>query len=270
MKFDISQYNPRQLKAIDGAVEAMIFKHLSEEPFEPSFKADPKNFRKFINNMVDFKRALQKYFEDQYQQRYRLFVYPGSLHTMDQYDDYLYDEEWQVYQDELAQLLEQYIKTAFDLGAIALALLLSIRSDYSSADGQAAITERAMKSAGDITTTTKNRVKQAIKTSLQLNEDRQAFENRIKSIFVNPWRGRFIAHEESINAYMEGKYGMAQDQGMQYKMCLSSQASDQICGGYNGQVVPIDAPFGNGMMSPQFHYGCRCDVAYAATKDGFQ
>lgn len=275
MKIKLSELSQGQLQMLDRSLEAMIFKQLSEEPFEDSYKKNPKNFRKFINNMVDFKRELAKYFDDQYQNRYRLISYPlqlrmdeGDDSENDDYSEYLYDTEWQIYQDQLASILEKFTSQAVTLGILSLALSLSIISDYTSADKQQYLIDRAYKSAGDITTTTKNRVVDAIKASLALNEDRAAFEDRIKGIFKNPYRGRFIAHEESINGYMQGKSGMAVNQGMQYKICLSSQANDEICGDHNGEIVPINAPFGNGMQQPQFHFGCRCDVAYSASPNG--
>ncbi|MDE1868202.1 MAG: hypothetical protein KGI08_10905 [Thaumarchaeota archaeon] len=268
MKFDISQYSVDQLQAIDNALEAMQFKQdPMSEPFEQSYRANPKNFRRFINNMVDYKRALMAFFKKQYENRDRLIAV-GSFVRADNYSRYLYDDEWQSYQDELATINEQYTKIAADLGAIALALLLGGASDFSSADIQKQIVTHSLKVAGTIQTTTMNRVKKAIEASIALGEDRAAFESRIQPIFVNPWRGRFIAQQESINAYMQGKSGLAAQQGLGYKTCLSAQATDQICGGINGQTVPVDSPFSNGLMLPTFHFGCRCDVAYSDSPNG--
>lgn len=267
---NVKDLNLPQLKALDDSIEAFIFKQIGEERFEDSYKADPKQFKRLINTMVAMKRELMAYFTNQYKNRYRLVRQPvfKADEADNSFDEYFFDNEWEKDQHDLAAIIDRYTSTFYDLGAIALAIALNIVFDHSSADAQTSITDHALTVAGDITTTTRDRIAEQIKASLALDETKAEFDQRLEDVLINPYRGRFIAQQEGLNAYVQAKTDLANVQGLTYKTALSSQAMDQICGGVNGETVPINQPFSNGLMQPTFHFGCRCDIAFSDSPGG--
>src|SRR6266567_1744277 len=139
---DAKTLSTTQLLTIEKSIDIFVFKQGGEESFEPTYKADPKQFRKLINAMVSYKRDLMQYFQQQYDNRYNLIR--ANLVKLDQYDDYLYDDQWNQYDDDLTQILEKNNSVHFDLGIIALAVALAIQFDFTSADAQTAIKKRAV------------------------------------------------------------------------------------------------------------------------------
>lgn len=264
MQINLNSLSLSQLHAIDNSLEALMLKQTGTEDFEPSFYADPKQFQKLISLMVSTKSNLMGYFKKQYENRYNLVN--RNVVKFDEYDDYLYAEQWDRDQQALSLFLESDIAQSYDLGIQALAFSLGILFNYSYQDAQKAITKSAQQAADDITTTTKRRVKLQIQAAMKANEDRTAFDVRMQNVFINPYRGRFIAQNEAINSYIKGKEGLAVSLDLGYKTALSAQARDKICGMVNGETVEIDKPFSNGLMRPTFHYGCKCDVKYSDQK----
>lgn len=264
---NLKELSIEQLQQMDDAVEVFLFSQSGSEPFEDSYKKDPKNFKKFSNEIVSFKRDITGYFQRQYDNRYNLIN--QYVVKWDEYDDYLYAEQWYKDQEELAAIIESHTTQAFDIGVLALALALGVSFDFGYQEYQRQLLEQARKSAQGITDTTRRRVKTQIQAAMELKENRAQFDARLKSVFMNPYRGRFIAHEEAIDAYMEGKEGLAVNLELKYKKALSAQAKDQMCGRIHGEVTEINKPFSNGKMKPRYHFGCRCDVAYSRTKTGF-
>lgn len=260
MQIDLNNLSLTQLKKIDDSFEALLFKQSGGENFETSFYDDKKEFDKLIRLMVASKRDVMGYFKQQYENRYNLVN--RSVVRLDEYDDYLYSVQWDADQKALSLLLENHISQGYDLGIAALALSLGLVFNYSYQDAQKAISVKAEKAAADITTVTQNRVKAQIEAAMKNNEDRAAFDARMKRVFMNPYRGRFIAQHEALNSYMDGKEGLAEELNLGYKTAESSQAKDKICGMVNGETQPRNKPFSNGKMKPLFHFGCKCNIKY--------
>lgn len=249
-----------KLKALDHSMEMFLCAETTGEGWEPSFKKDPKEFNKLITETVSFKSSIMGYFRRQYENRYNLVN--QAVVRWDEMDDYLYAEQWYKDQEELTTILEEHIANGFDLGTVALAVGLGLVGfDFGSQEYQRQITKQAEKSAQTITNTTQRRTKRAIEAALRLKEDRTTFDARLKSVFVNPYRGRFIAKEEAIDAYMLGKEGLALNEGLDYKQAESSQARDKLCA-VHGEIRKINEVFSNGFLRPKYHFGCRCNVRY--------
>ena len=249
-----------KLEAIDHSMEMFLCAETGGEAWEPTFKEDPKQFNKLITETVSFKNDIMGYFRRQYENRYNLVN--QAVARWDEMDDYLYAEQWYKDQQELTTILEQHTSDGFDLGTVALATGLGLVGfDFAHHEYQRQILKQAERSAQTITDTTQRRTKRAIEAALKLREDRTAFDRRLKSVFVNPYRGRFIAKEETIDAYMLGKEGLAIHEQLDYKKALSSQAKDKKCG-IHGETRKINEVFSNGFLRPKYHHGCRCDIAY--------
>lgn len=256
-----------QLKRINTSLEVFMFKQqIDPEKFEPSFRADPKQFRKLTNTIAGFRSDVMGYFKKEYDNRYNLVN--RYVVKLDEYDDYLYPDQWEQEQENLAPILDHWMSISYDLGVVALSLVFGSVFNHSASDSSNQLAAKAKVWAGDITTTTQQRVKKQIEASLSLNETREQFDARLKSVFVNPYRGAFIAQQEAMDSYINGQVGLAVDQQYGYKIALSSQAKDKVCGDINGEIVPINAAFSNGLMQPTYHFGCLCGLGFCRYADG--
>lgn len=266
MEISLDKLSTPQLHDINDSIDAFLFKEaFSKEPWDPNFKKDPQAFNKLISSMVIYKRGLMKFFNGQYQNRYNLINQHVVMadETDDQWSDYFYEAQWRQDQDELARLIDQFNRSLFDLGVAAIGLTLLTALDFSSADHAEVLTKAAQQAASFIINTTQDRASAAIKAALSLQETRAVLDSRLQTIFVNPYRGSFIAQDQALRSYFAGKAGAAVDVGFTKKTWLGSQAQDKVCGDVNGQTVDINGRFSNGLDGPLAHYGCRCDIAYS-------
>lgn len=251
-----------QIEAAQTAIDAFLFKEGDgKERWESSFTKDPKQFDTLINRLVKYKQDVMRYFRKQYENRYNLIN--QNVVKADEEDDYFYQDIWDQQDQDLAGIVENNNSTGYDLGILMLANSLARTVDFSSVDASKEITDRAITTSQGINDTTRKRALKAIQTSMDLGEDRAALDERLKKVFVNSFRGSVIAEYETLTSFMEGKQGLALNLELGFKTWLGSQAHDRICGDTNGEVVPVDKPFGNGLMKPLAHVGCRCDVAYS-------
>lgn len=261
---DIKSLTTPQLQRINDEMDLFLFKEgFSKEPWDKNFMKYPDQFKKLTNEMVSYKRDLMSFFNDQYQNRWQLVSQHAVKADEFGWDGYFYDPSWENSQNALSQVLEKHNSITADLGILIIALGLGTSLDYSSQDLQSEITKTAQQAAKQILTTSRDRIQKAIQTSLELGESRADFENRLKSIFVNQYRGSFIAQDQSLRNYFTGKDGAAVDVGLTKKTWLGQQAKDVICGSMSGITVAINALFPNGLPGPLAHFGCRCDVAYS-------
>lgn len=262
MQINAKELNLQQLRGVDDALEAFIFKQgLSGENWETSYKKNPQQFKKLINALILYKRDLMKYFRAQYENRYNLIN--QYVVKMDEYDDFFYSEQWGIEDQTLAPIIEQHNTIGADLGIFAMAYSLDRYLNFTSADMQKEITKRAVDISKEINATTQKRLQKQIKTAVELGETRAELDQRIQKIMINSFRGNFISQYETLTSYMEGKKGVAFAEDLMYKTWLGAQAKDSICGDTSGQTVKIDEPFRNGLMGPLAHGGCRCDIEYS-------
>lgn len=279
-KLDISKLTQPQLAKISNSLDYFIFTESSlfmkGEPFAPSYKKNAKHFKDIITLMVGFKREVMAYFKKQYENRYNLvrvnLVKAAEDDTIDQDNGdegmdsiYIYTDQWDIEDDELAKILQNNKEAAYALGLIGFVNQTGRDTNHSSSDAGYVITKDAQEVAVQINDVTKKRIIQAIKTSLELGENRDDFDKRLKKIFVNPYRGRFIAQNEALQSYLDAKDEAAQqDPTITKKTWVGVQPDDtEICGQVLNETVGINESFSNGLDGPPPHLGCRCDLIYS-------
>lgn len=121
----------------------------------------------------------------------------------------------------------------------------------------------------NIDETTRNRIAQSIKTSIQLGEDHTQAVQRLQSVIADSDRADMIAHTEAVRAYAQGRAIYAKQSNATGKYWSDSNAVD-ICADNTAQgVIPIDADFVSGDPNEPAHPRCKCIVTYVYGDQGF-
>lgn len=123
--------------------------------------------------------------------------------------------------------------------------------------------------AYNIDETTRNRIAQSIKTSIQLGEDHTQAVKRLQSVIADPDRADMIAHTETVRAYAQGRAIYAKQSNATGKYNSDSNAVDECADNTAQGVIPIDADFVSGAPNEPFHVRCKCIVTYVYGDQSF-
>jgi SPP1 gp7 family putative phage head morphogenesis protein len=253
------------LEGIEEAVTTFLFKQQPEgERFHPDYRKNRKAFKKLLRETVKFKREMSRFFAAQYERIIPRLYTPGiRADELSEEEDYLRYIDWDQENQTLTATLEINLGSLFAVGAKATEMQLQADLNIGPHMTEEAkfLREYTVKLSGEINDTTKKRITQQIKTSIEVGETRQQLTDRISNVLNNPKRARMIAQTESIRAYAEGRLAVGRRLKVPYKQLQSFQVdSGEICGQVNGEVVPLDQPFRNGLQMPPFHPSCRCSL----------
>lgn len=117
--------------------------------------------------------------------------------------------------------------------------------------------------AYNIDETTRSKIAQSIKTSIQLGENQQQAAERLSKIIADPIRADMIAYTETVRAYAQGRAAYAQQSNAVGKHWYDSNAID-ICADNTAQGwLPIGADFISGDPNEPAHPNCRCITIYS-------
>ena len=116
--------------------------------------------------------------------------------------------------------------------------------------------------------TTRDEIRQALKTGLSLGETRDELAKRVGAVAEDmvTWRAKMIAQTETINAYTQGSLQLYRESGVvKKKTWLDGQPlACEFCQDLDGTSVDLDSefesPLGN-VQGPALHPGCRCAIA---------
>ncbi len=268
---DLSELSVEQLEGIADTVDAFVFKQQQPgEKFHPDYKRNKKLFKKLIRETVKFKRDIRKFFLAQFSRLDYLARFPYVLadESSDFEQAYLSNVQWDQEDQTLTAVLEVNLASFFEIGAKATELQLQTDLNIGPTHTEEAkfLRKYSVELAGEINQTTKKRVTQQIRTSIEVGETRQQLTARIDKVLNNPKRAEMIAQTESIRAYAEGRLAVGKRLKIPYKQLQSFQVDrGEICGRVSGEVVPLEQPFSNGLHSPPFHPRCFVgDVLVAA------
>jgi len=119
----------------------------------------------------------------------------------------------------------------------------------------------------NIDETTRSKIAQSIKTSIQLGEDHTAAVRRLQKVIADPARADMIAYTETVRAYAEGRKTYAYQSGAKFKVWSDNNATD-VCADNTAQgPIPIDEDFRSGDESEPAHVRCRCLTTYLYAGD---
>jgi SPP1 gp7 family putative phage head morphogenesis protein len=259
---DLSKLSLSQLEGVSEAVEIFLCKQRPPgEPWNPGYKKNRKLFKKLVRLTVKMKRNLDKFFLTQ---RERLsYQMRLPLVQADEASDFVKQLDWDEEERKLTAVLEIDLGEIFAVGALATEMELQANLNIGPTNTEEAkfLRKYVVELAGEITDTTKKRITEQIRTSLEVGETKQQLASRINKILNNPKRSRAIAQTESIRAYAEGRVAVGRKLGIKYKQWQAFVGSAcPICSKAHGQIVGLEERFNVGSFSPPGHVNCRCHL----------
>jgi hypothetical protein len=111
-----------------------------------------------------------------------------------------------------------------------------------------------------ISDTTRNDIRESIRTSLNLGEDQATASERLRAVIRNKKRAELIAQTEAVNSFQGGLLTFGKTAGAVGKEWQSIGAKD-ICAEYENEgIVDIKHLYGGRIDGPSAHPRCRCSV----------
>jgi len=237
------------------------------EDWAKPYSKDSDSHAKLIRLEVKFARDLRRYFRTLAKERIHNYINWVGYHTeaIKAYDvNVIFDEDG-FDEDEdglILNVLHDPILEGMGVGVVAGQKISGRNLGLSKTD--AAVQEAARKQAASLVTginqTTKDRINQSIRTSLELGETDQEAASRIDDIVNDPARALTIARTESVNSYNSGLLTFGDQSGASQKQWYDAGADD-ICAENTAQgPIDISDSFESGDDSPPAHPNCRCGM----------
>ena len=114
----------------------------------------------------------------------------------------------------------------------------------------------------NISETTRSKIAQSIKTSIQLGENQFEASKRLQSVIADADRADMIAYTETVRAYAEGRSTYARQSGATMKQWSDNHATDICADNTSEGPIPISEDFVSGDPNEPAHPNCRCIVTY--------
>jgi len=250
-----------QLERMTEEVEVFICKQKPlGEPWHPNYKKNRKLFKKLVRLTVKMKRNIDTFFLGQLERLSYQMRLP--LVQADEASDFIKQLDWDEEERKLTAVLEIDFGQIFAVGAMATELELQVNLNIGPTHTEQAkfLRNYTVKLSGEITETTRKRITEQVRTSIELGEPRQELANRINKILNNPKRAEMIAQTESIRAYAEGRLAAGRRLGIPYKQWQAFKSACPICERLNGKVVKLEETFDGRINAPGAHPRCRCSL----------
>lgn len=111
-----------------------------------------------------------------------------------------------------------------------------------------------------ISDTTRDSIRESIRTSLSIGETQQEAVDRLRSVIKDPRRAELIAQTESVNTFQGGLLQFGLKAGAVGKESQTLGAVDR-CATYAQQgIVAIDYLYDDTYSGPAYHPRCRCGL----------
>lgn len=258
------------VSAVEAANTTLLILRASED-WAKRYRKDPESFEELLRSEQKFERILRVYFKEMSQHTESLVLwgrYQTELAGMKvAYDiDVIIDEDG--FDDQISLLFKIIIDPLYDMRMVGVSAQRSIIDFGVTDDVSSRVSKAARKYAAslakNLTETTKERIREAIATSLEMGETIPQATARLIPIIDNAQRAETIARTESVRAYSDGGREYAKDTGAETKTWQISVTACPICKqiGELGKSVPIDEPYHNGLEGPPAHPRCNCGEVY--------
>jgi hypothetical protein len=242
------------------------------EDWAPSFYKDPATHQQIIKVETTLDKIMRAYFRDLFDQRLHFYINWGSYtsQVIQGYDVnvLLSDDAFEPESAILMSAVYDQMVTGVSAGALAAESLTRIPLGISSSDEfiQKAARDHVaelVKLTGDesVIRSTKDQIRQALLTGLQLGENQEKVMARIEPIIKNPVRADMIARTEAVNAYGLGTLSFGQETNATGKYWISSSLPCKRCQiNIEAGVIALDADFPTGHKAPSCHPRDRCSM----------
>jgi len=269
---------------------------LAAEDWAKDFSKAPVQHAAMIKNAARMQRLVLTHFRDIAQQMNSFIDWYAYARAVIEQKSALkasniqaYDVNVVINQDQLNQQDQAFIKIVFDTVANTIALgAESAETEYGIPVGLTDVSTiiqnlttdqlanlvgmKVDKTTGLITPnpdpafsideTTRSRIAQSIKTSIQLGENQQEAASRLANVIIDTDRADMIAYTETVRAYAEGRAAYADQSNATGKYWSDSNAID-ICSDNTAQgTIPVGDDFISGDPYEPAHPNCRCITTY--------
>lgn len=253
--------------ALENNLDKLNIVIAAAEDWAKSYSKDNQSHAKLIRLEANFARELRRYFKSLAKERVIKYLnLPGYREqVVKAYDiKVIFDED--SFNDEednfILNVLHDPILEGMGIGVTAAQNITGRNLGLSKTD--AAVQEAARKQAASlvkgINQTTKDRINQSIRTSLELGESDLDAAERISNILNDPNRALTIARTESVNSYNQGLLTFGDKSGAVAKQWYDVGADD-ICAENSAQgAIDIGDDFESGDNAPPAHPNCRCGM----------
>ncbi len=179
-------------------------------------------------------------------------------------------KDWEAWIPEFVKWILPSLGKAMVLGAdSARSDLPGITVDWSLQNPKALefIRQHGLKLAKTINETTQERLRETLRTGMELGENKAALVQRVKDVMIDAtdFRAKLIAQTETMTAYNEGALELYKEGGVKKKEWMDGQdGACPVCSNLDGTTIDIDDDFDAqqfGMVAnPPSHPGCRCSL----------
>lgn len=254
------------MNGIEDEIERLDRVIIASEDWAKRYKKSPEYLAKLIKLEAKFGRVMRKYFKTLATERMDNYINWHSYHrnsvTAYNIDVTIDDEGLALEYDELYLVMHEPILAGMALGAsygeetynIDLGLNTFNESILKATDKYTA------KLVTNVSNTTRDRIKQSIKTSTSLHEDVETAKARLMAIVGDARRAELIARTETVSSYSKGITVFGEESGATHKYWELSSDPCSLCleNSGAGAVVLFSEDFPSGDSEPPAHPNCRC------------
>lgn len=237
----------------------------ASEPWHKNYEKDADSLAKLIKAESKMDTAMRKYLRGLANERMDKIILWSTYHYQSMM---AFDVTVTIDYDQLGEEVGLLITTLHDpiLAAITSGAQAG-EAIYSTPLGMTETTSAVMKAAEKkiaklvtgINTTTRDKIRQSISTSLTLGEDQATASARLIKVINDPYRAGMIARTEAVNSYSTGLHTFGGASGAVGKQWQSVPGACAICEPLDNKTAPIDGSYpGDGGDGPAAHPNCRC------------
>lgn len=290
------------MKAIEHELEMTTRAILAAEDWAPTYQKAPEEHAALIKNTAKLYRQLMIYFRDLAKEAPMFIDWWAYSRAVIEQKQALrastsveaYSIDVIVNQDALDTQDQSFIKIVFDTIAVTTSLgVESMAKEFKSPIGltstssiiQQMTTDQIANLVGmkvdkatgtirpsdnpamNIDETTRNKIAQSIKTSINLGENQTAARERLAKVVADTKRADMIARTETVRAYAAGRAEYAKQAGLDVKHWYDSNATD-ICSDNTAEGwIKASEDFVSGDQNEPAHPNCQCQVIYDRSGD---
>lgn len=263
---------------------------LAAEDWAKLYKLDKPSFGKLVRAEAKLSRVFLEYFKDLAERAPETLIswyaYETKLQEIQAADKFNVDVIVRDMPDTedglIMKIIYQPITAAVEAGIAGSEALYGIvlTDEQARKIADAAIRERvaflvgkrvdsngnivpARNPAYHVNDVTRDRIRESIRTSLSLGENRAAATERMRETIRDAKRAQKIASTEAVNAYQGAGYGYATELGAVGKEWQALPDACSLCAGNAGAgIIGVRDMFPSGVDSPSTHPYDRCGVRY--------
>lgn len=239
------------------------------EDWQPSYRKDRATFKRLIDQEVLLEQHLAEYFHGLAAMRISNLLNWQEV-TRQIRADVIKPQNDPAWATEVAMLtgsvyddILELIVTGGQAGEVIYSSPIGISSISEMV--QLAARDRVAELVTQVSSTTRDQIRQSIKTSIAQGEDLYSTTQRLREVIDNPVRAELIARTESVNAYQIGLRNFAVETGAKTKTWESLSGACVVCAPLNGKTVGLNEQFTSRIGDvdhPPQHPRCKCGIIY--------